>query len=74
MLKRNMENLPEVHTGSGSKGRFILGDARDQLRALQDTYAEQIKLIYLDPPFMTGDKFSMRVRVGAADWKPFRMR
>ncbi len=72
MLKRNMENLPEVHAGNGSKGRFILGDARDQLRALQNTYVGRIKLIYLDPPFMTGDQFSMRVRVGAADWKASR--
>ncbi len=28
-----------------------------------------MKLIYLDPPFLTGDQFTMRVRVGEREWR-----
>ena len=59
----------ELHAGSGSKGRFILSDTIQGLDALMETHAGQIKLIYLDPPFMTGEKFVMRVRVGESEWK-----
>ena len=59
----------EMHEGSGSKGRFVLCDAIEGLNALLETHAGQVKLIYLDPPFQTGDKFVMRVRVGADEWK-----
>ncbi len=72
MLKRSTENLFEMHAGSGSKGRFMLGDSRDRLDELLNTHAGQIKLIYMDPPFMTGEKFVMRARVGAADWRSSR--
>ena len=59
----------EMHEGSGSKGRFVLCDVIEGLDALLDTQEGQIKLIYLDPPFQTGERFTMRVRVGEADWK-----
>lgn len=62
----------ELHEGNGSNGRFILSDTVRGLDMLLETQAEQIKLIYLDPPFMTGDKFMMRVRVGEAEWKSGR--
>ena len=59
----------ELHAGNGSRGRFILSDTIQGLDALMETHAGQIKLIYLDPPFMTGEKFVMRVRVGESEWK-----
>ena len=59
----------ELHTGSGCSGRFILSDTILGLDSLMETHAGQIKLIYLDPPFMTGEKFVMRVRVGESEWK-----
>ena len=62
----------EVHTGSGAQGQFILGDAAEQLRKLAETHAGQVKLIYMDPPFQTGDHFSMQVRVGENDWRTGR--
>ena len=31
-------------------------------------YAGEVKLIYMDPPFLTGEQFVMRARVGAEDW------
>lgn len=59
----------ELHAGGDPNGRFILSDAITGLDALMESYEGQIKLIYLDPPFMTGEKFVMRVRVGEAEWK-----
>ena len=62
----------ELHEGSGSNGRLLLADVCAGLDALMDEYAGKIKLVYLDPPFLTGDRFVMRVRVGAEDWKSGR--
>lgn len=62
----------ERHEGSGAQGLFLLTDVRDGLKRLLQTHAGQIKLIYMDPPFQTGDKFVMRVRVGAQEWKSGR--
>ena len=60
----------EWHTGAGDcpKGRFILGDAVQSLEALMPEYEGRVKLVYMDPPFMTGDRFFMRVRVGEEQW------
>ena len=54
----------EIHEGSGSKGEFRLGDTLESLDALSQQYAGQVKVIYLDPPYLTGERFYMRVRVG----------
>jgi len=62
----------EIRAGSGSKGLFLLDDTISGLDRLLKTHAGQIKLIYLDPPFLTGDRFVMRVRVGEAEWKAGR--
>lgn len=62
----------EIHEGSGAKGRFVLSDTIEYLTALRETHAGAIKLIYLDPPFQTGEKFIMRVRVGEDEWKSGR--
>lgn len=59
----------EIHEGSGSKGEFRLGDTLSALDAISEQYAGQVKVIYLDPPFLTGERFFMRVRVGEAEWK-----
>lgn len=59
----------EYHEGRGAKGAFLLGDTLDQLDALCQRLEGQVKLIYIDPPFLTGTRFSMRVRVGEAEWK-----
>ena len=42
---RNTENI------------FFEGDNLDVLKIIQDSYAEKIKLIYIDPPYNTGKKF-----------------
>ena len=67
---RRAEVHTEWHESSGAvKGLFRLGDAAENLRALLPEYAGRIKLVYMDPPFMTGDRFYMRVRVGAEQWR-----
>ena len=43
--------------------------ARTALEALLPEWTGKIKLVYLDPPYLTGEKFSMRVRVGEDEWK-----
>ncbi|MGI6239488.1 MAG: DNA methyltransferase [Christensenellales bacterium] len=59
----------EVILGAGSEGEFYLGDALSLLDELKQAYRERVQLIYLDPPFLTGQSFEMRVRVGAHDWE-----
>ena len=59
----------EIHEGGASKGEFLLGDTLGMLDSLCERYSGQVKLIYMDPPFMTGDRFYMRVRVGENEWK-----
>ncbi len=58
-------NHEEIH----ASGMLIIGDVRDHMPALLREYEGKIKLIYLDPPYLTGEKFSMRVRVGEGEWK-----
>ncbi|HRE18635.1 MAG TPA: site-specific DNA-methyltransferase, partial [Rhodocyclaceae bacterium] len=36
---------------------FIEGDNLDALKLLQETYLNQVKLIYIDPPYNTGNDF-----------------
>ena len=57
----------EVH-GKGQQGTVMYADARGDFSA----YAGQVQLVYLDPPFMTGEDFSMRMRVGEKGWETGR--
>ena len=59
----------ELHPSGGPEGMFCLGDAPERLAALLPKYEGRVKLIYLDPPFMTGERFFMRARVGAEEWR-----
>ena len=74
MTLRPIDVSMEWHTGTGDcpKGRFILGDAVESLEALLPEYEGKVKLVYMDPPFMTGDRFYMRVRVGKEQWEKGR--
>ncbi len=40
-----------------TKNIFIEGDNLDALKLLQETYLNKIKLIYIDPPYNTGNDF-----------------
>ena len=53
----------EIHL-NGSQGHLLLRDARGDF----SPWAGQATCVYLDPPFMTGDDFFMRMRVGEKGW------
>lgn len=54
---------------SGGPGRFLLGRAEEHLPELIRDYGGKVQLIYLDPPFGTGELFHMRVG-GSAIQRP----
>ena len=63
----------ELHlSGKDIDGRFLAGDAVEKLRALLPEWEGRVKLIYMDPPFMTGQSFCMRARAGAEGWRSSR--
>lgn len=69
-MLRRVDTHTEIHAANGAaRGLFLLGDAAEGLEALLPEYEGKIKLVYMDPPFMTGDKFYMRLRVGAREWR-----
>lgn len=49
---------------NGGPGEFILARAEDALETLLSQYREQVQLIYLDPPFGTGDVFHSKLKTG----------
>ena len=70
MALERIQVTAERHAANGaSEGLFCLGDAAERMEALMGDYEGRIKLIYMDPPFMTGDRFYMRVRVGEKEWR-----
>ena len=50
---------------SGGNGAFWLAKAEDALSELIDRYEGSVRLIYLDPPFRTGESFKMKIGKGA---------
>ncbi len=53
----------ELHR-SGGGGIFYLAKAEDLLSDLIDRYEGKVRLVYLDPPFRTGESFKMRIGKG----------
>jgi len=49
------------------RNRLIWGDKKYVLPSLLDEFGGQIKLIYIDPPFATGDNFSFNVDIEGED-------
>ena len=47
---------------------FIEGDNLDGLKLLQHDYSEKIKMIYIDPPYNTGNDFVYRDNLKHSDW------
>lgn len=50
------------------RNRLIWGDKKYVLPALQGEFAEQVDLVYIDPPFFTGDDFSLNITVDGEDF------
>ena len=59
----------ERQTGQGEPGVVYLGDVVSLMPELLSLYEGQVQSIYIDPPFATGKKFTMKTRVGEKDWK-----
>jgi len=59
-------NRPEENT---PRSEYYLGDACTLARSLKEKYENKVSLIYLDPPFQTGKRFDVRVRIGESEWK-----
>ena len=60
----------EIHQ-TGDAGDVLLRDARGDF----SRWAGQAQCVYLDPPFMTGEEFYLRMRVGEKGWETdFRVR
>lgn len=59
----------ELHTGSGAGGEIWRGTVDACAEALLSQYAGKVQTIYLDPPFGTGKRFSLRQRYGDAGWE-----
>lgn len=68
MLKR-IDVFRESQSGEGPQGAFYMNDALELLPKLLSEYKGKVQLIYLDPPFMTGQQFSIRMRVGEREWR-----
>ena len=63
----------ELHKGKEpSRGLYRLGDCVECMEAMRADWTGKIKLIYMDPPYLTGDRFYMRVRVGEQGWQKSR--
>lgn len=50
------------------RNRLIWGDNKYLAPALLEEFAGEISLIYIDPPFATGQDFSFRAQVGDSDF------
>jgi DNA modification methylase len=50
------------------RNRLIWGDNKPVMSSLLSGYAGSVNLIYIDPPFDTGADFSLRMKVGDADF------
>lgn len=54
---RLLEPVPELSCGDPNSGNLIVqGDNLDALKALLPRYAGQVKCIYIDPPYNTGNE------------------
>ncbi len=53
----------ELHAAGGD-GTFYLAKAEDALGSLLAQYENSVRLIYLDPPFRTGESFKMKIGKG----------
>lgn len=50
------------------RNRLIWGDKKYVLPALLEEFAGQVNLIYIDPPFATGQNFSLNMRVDGEEF------
>jgi DNA modification methylase len=61
----------DAKLGGREPNQLILGDNRYVLDCLRDRYSRSIEVVYLDPPFATGNRFNAEVLVGEDTGNPF---
>ncbi len=59
----------EQRHGAGAGGVLWQASLPECAEKLLEAYAGKVQLVYLDPPFRTGQQFEMRMRVGDAGWR-----
>lgn len=59
----------ERHFGRESVGTIIQGELPGCAQELLSRFGGQVQTIYLDPPFFTGKRFDMKVRIGEKGYK-----
>jgi hypothetical protein len=63
-LMRGQIARDAAEQAEGWRNKLIWGDNKYVLSSLLERFAGQIDLIYIDPPFATGQDFSMQMEVG----------
>jgi DNA modification methylase len=56
----------EIHGSGAEPNRLVRGDALEVLQALSETLAGQVSLVYIDPPFDTGQRFDFQTKIPGA--------
>ncbi|TSC92388.1 MAG: hypothetical protein CEN89_724 [Candidatus Berkelbacteria bacterium Licking1014_7] len=67
-LGQSEEWLASRSFSEGWKNRLIWGDNFLVMGSLLKEFAGKINLIYIDPPFATGQDFSYQVKIGDTEW------
>lgn len=69
MRLERVEVERELTPGEAPRGEFYAREIASVAPLLLEKYQGKVQLIYLDPPFSTGETFGMRTRVGEKEWK-----
>mgnify|MGYP002507217847 CR=1 FL=1 len=71
-LQQNLElvlSKTETHNSNDVENIVIAGDNLETLKLLKQDYANKIDVIYIDPPYNTGNKFIFKDRFNQATYK-----
>ncbi|MBR7041461.1 MAG: hypothetical protein IKI24_06425 [Clostridia bacterium] len=64
-----LENVRRETLMGEGEAKVVIADAREELSRMANDCPGSVSLIYMDPPFMTGQQFYARLRVGEKGWK-----
>ena len=53
---RLLKHVPEASAGENSENVIVHGDNLEALKALLPYYRERVKLVFIDPPYNTGNE------------------
>lgn len=68
LIPQAEQQVLKTQTDDGWNNRLIWGDNFLVMGSLLDEFAGKINLIYIDPPFATGQDFSYQVKIGDEEW------